>query len=198
MGTKNTLPAKKDVARGLLLRGTVFVHLDPRGEDVMVPPWFKGQAQLVLQLGLDMPIPIPDLRVDDEGVFGTLSFNRAPFTCSVPWEVVFALVGEDGRGMVWPESMPAEIRAEVEREAGLAPAAVPEPTETPPHGTEPPPHGEAPADDADVVDLTSRRDGPPVRPVLRPAGQGGPSREGAGLERRRGRRALPPYLRVVK
>ena len=114
---KQPLPGKKDVARALLLKGTVFVHLDPRSDDVVVPAWLKRQPQLVLQVGLDMLIPIPDLRVDDSGVYGTLSFNRNPFTCSVPWHAVFAVVGDDGRGMVWPDSMPSEIAAEVEREA---------------------------------------------------------------------------------
>jgi hypothetical protein len=111
------LPLKRDVAKMLLRKGSLFVHLDPRASDVFVPPWLRHQAQLVLQVGFDMPIPIPDLRVDDEGVFGTLSFSRNPFTCAVPWHAVFALVGDEGRGMVWPESMPPEIAAEVEREA---------------------------------------------------------------------------------
>ena len=113
----SSLPNKKDVARALLLKGTVFVHLDPRSDAVAVPPWLKRQPQLVLQVGLDMPVPIPDLRVDDSGVLGTLSFNRTSFTCVVPWDAVFAVVGDDGRGMVWPASMPPEIAAEVEREA---------------------------------------------------------------------------------
>src|SRR5262245_51051833 len=111
------LPLKRDVAKMLLRKGSLFVHLDPRASDVFVPPWLRHQAQLVLQVGYDMPIPIPDLRVDDDGVFGTLSFSRNPFTCAVPWHAVFALVGDEGRGMVWPESMPPEIAAEVEREA---------------------------------------------------------------------------------
>lgn len=111
------LPGKKDVARALLLKGTVFVHLDPRHDGVAVPAWLRGQPQLVLQVGLDMPIPIPDLRVDGNGVYGTLSFNRQAFTCSVPWDAVFAVVGDDGKGMVWPESMPPEIASEVDREA---------------------------------------------------------------------------------
>src|SRR5689334_172625 len=132
------LPDKRDVARALLLKGTVFVHLDPRSEDVRVPSWLKRQPQLVLQVGLDMPVPIPDLRVDDGGVFGTLSFNRTSFTCSVPWDAIFAVVGDDGRGMVWPGSMPQEIAAEVERESkrgrlpvGNQPNAFPRPPEVP-------------------------------------------------------------------
>ena len=110
------LPAKKDVARALLLRGSVFVHLDPRRAGVLVPTRLRLQAQVVLQVGLDMPVPIPDLRVDDEGVYGTLSFKGVPFTCFVPWSSVFALVGDDAKGMVWSTEMPSEIAAEVDRE----------------------------------------------------------------------------------
>ncbi|HEY8427744.1 MAG TPA: ClpXP protease specificity-enhancing factor SspB [Sandaracinaceae bacterium] len=111
----DALPPKKDVARALLLRGSVFVYLDPRRERVRVPPWLANQAQLVLQVGLDLPVPIPDLRVDDTGVYGTLSFNRSPFHCSVPWEAVYALAGDDGMGFVWQDDMPDEIAAEVEQ-----------------------------------------------------------------------------------
>jgi hypothetical protein len=83
---------------------------------VLVPSRLRSQPQVVLQVGLDMPVPIPDLRVDDAGVFGTLSFKGVPFSCFVPWGAVFALVGEDTKGMVWNADMPAEIAAEVERE----------------------------------------------------------------------------------
>jgi stringent starvation protein B len=103
------LPPKKEVALALLERGSVHVHLDPRAAGVVVPAWFKRQAQLVLQVGLNMPVPIPDLRVDDEGMSCTLSFNRSPFFCVVPWSSVYAMVGDDGRGMVWPEDVPPEV-----------------------------------------------------------------------------------------
>jgi hypothetical protein len=83
--------------------------LDPRAARVVVPPWFKKQPQLVLQIGLNMPVPIPDLRLDDEGMSCTLSFNRAPFYCVVPWPSVYAMVGDDGRGMVWPDDVPPEV-----------------------------------------------------------------------------------------
>jgi hypothetical protein len=100
-------------------------------EEAVVPPWLSDQPQLVLQIGLDLPVPIPDLRVDDVGVYGTLSFNRAPFTCSVPWEAVFAVVSDDGQGMIWPESVPSEISAEIEREAGRQPPPGPAAEEQP-------------------------------------------------------------------
>jgi len=186
------LPLKRDVAKMLLRKGSLFVHLDPRASDVFVPPWLRHQAQLVLQVGFDMPIPIHDLRVDDDGVFGTLSFSRNPFTCAVPWHAVFALVGDEGRGMVWPESMPAEIAAEVEREAMRSKV-----------GSEPPR-----ASDTRQLRDASRdprivSDGPKEREVatLRAAEPGGRRRDSnrPGASKSGGRRrALPPYLRVVK
>jgi stringent starvation protein B len=206
------LPEKRDVARALLLKGTVFVHLDPRSDEVRVPSWLKRQPQLVLQVGLDMPVPIPDLRVDDAGVFGTLSFNRTSFTCSVPWEAVFAVVGDDGRGMVWPGSMPQEIAAEIERESsrGRVPmsqaSAKPEAT-----------HPDLTASiDVEQLKPTQRsvrpaKRKPPARPAAQPQTQ---SAKRAPVPRNPGRlelisgmgggtstakpRTLPPYLRVIK
>jgi stringent starvation protein B len=116
------LPKKKDVALALLEQASVFVHLDPRMDKVFVPPWFKNKPQLVLQIGLNMAIPIPDLEVDDAGLSCTLSFNRSPHHCKIPWNAVFALVGDNGRGMVWPDDVPPEVAAEAEKQAKAAQA----------------------------------------------------------------------------
>jgi stringent starvation protein B len=107
-----TLPSKKEVVLALLERSSVFIHLDPRRDLVAVPPWFKKQPRLVLQIGLNMPVPIRDLSVDDECISCTLSFNRSPYFCWIPWHAIFALVGEDQRGMVWPDDVPPELVAQ--------------------------------------------------------------------------------------
>jgi stringent starvation protein B len=115
------LPRKQDVAQALLEQSSVFVHLDPRAERVSVPAWFKKQPQLVLQIGLNMAVPIHDLRVDEEGLACTLSFNRSPHYCVVPWSSVYALIGEDGRGMVWPDDVPPEVAAQMQQKAAPKP-----------------------------------------------------------------------------
>lgn len=102
-------PSKKDQLLRLLQRGSVFVHLDPRREEVIVPEWLANRPQLVLQLGLNFQIPIPDLVVDDYGVRCTLSFNRSPFHCSIPWHAVYALVDDDGQVNLWHEELPTEL-----------------------------------------------------------------------------------------
>ena len=109
MSPTQPLPAKKDVALAFLERSSVYVHLDPRPASVIVPPRFKTQPKLILQVGLNMALPILNLRVDDEGMGCTLSFDRKPFFCVVPWASVFAMVGDDGRAMVWPDDVPAEV-----------------------------------------------------------------------------------------
>ncbi|OQX67923.1 MAG: hypothetical protein B6A08_12695 [Sorangiineae bacterium NIC37A_2] len=104
------LPPKPDVALLLLQsQSSVYVHLDPRGPDVFVPAWFKNQPQLVLQVGMNMAVPIPDLNVGQTALSCTLSFNRRPEFCKIPWDAVYGLVGEDGRGMIWPDSIPPEV-----------------------------------------------------------------------------------------
>jgi stringent starvation protein B len=106
------LPAKKEVVLALLEQSTVYIHLDPRSDHVQVPPWFKRQPQLVLQIGLNMPVPIPDLNIDEGGISCTLSFSRQKHFCQLPWSSIYALVGDDGRGMVWPEDIPPEVAAQ--------------------------------------------------------------------------------------
>jgi hypothetical protein len=53
----------------------------------------------------------------------TLSFNRAPFWCRLPWNAVYALVGEDGRGMVWPDDVPPEVEQQMQKQQGQPGAA---------------------------------------------------------------------------
>ena len=109
--------AKREFAIALLQESSVFVHLDPRREGVIVPGWLKKQPQLVLQVGLNMAVRIPDLDVGEQAVCCTLSFNRSPLFCRVPWTAVFGLVGEDGRGRIWPEDVPLEIAAQMQQQA---------------------------------------------------------------------------------
>jgi stringent starvation protein B len=127
MPAEPPLPPKKAVAMALLQGPSMLVHLDPRREGVVVPPHFRRQPQLVLQFGLNLAVPIRDLDVNEEGLSGTLSFNRSPCWCYLPWSAVYALVGEDGRGMVWPDDVPPEIAAGAQRAADARPAPAKKP-----------------------------------------------------------------------
>lgn len=188
------LPPKKDVALELLQGPSLFIHLDPRRPGVVVPKWFMGQANLVLQVGLNMAIPIPDLNVDDDGVTCTLSFNRSPFFCRMPWTAIYALIGEEGQGMIWPEDVPPEVAAQQQRAKAAPPPKKPKPKL-------------AAVASADGPRATPKTDPPATVPhetVAAKASEPPPKEddgiidepsEGAGGKKKR---ELPPYLRVIK
>jgi stringent starvation protein B len=184
------------------------VHLDPRQASVAVPAGFKKQPQLVLQVGLNMPVPIKDLQLDDEGMSCTLSFSRTPFFCVVPWSSVFAIIGcDDGRGMVWPDDVPAEVTRQAEGREQVPAArkdlpkavAVAETSANPPRAKRArkrpqlraAPDGEARETPASKPGR-SGQEVAPARPALSSAAAVRP----AAPTRRK--RELPPYLRVVK
>jgi len=215
MSTQHPLPPKKEVALALLERSSVHLHLDPRVDGVTVPPWLKKQPQLVLQIGLNMPVPIPDLRLDDEGMSCTLSFQRSPFFCVVPWSSIFAMVGEDGRGMVWPDDVPPEVAQQAAAKAadaaqkaaptgkrqgaaeGAAPSSKPKrPRKKPALAAAPPPEGTKGSSPSTprAVPAPAPAEAPPT--PVQPAAQ--QRRPGNGGAARKPKRELPPYLRVVK
>lgn len=206
-------PPKKDQLQKLLARGSVFVHLDPRREGVKVPEWLAARPQLVLQLGLNFAIPIPDLVIDEQGVRCTLSFNRAPFYCVLPWSAVYAVVAEDGQVTVWPKEVPPELvpapapvrrgspSARGERNKPQRPriAAVPPiapEADAKAEGPAPaPPAG--PAGGGVVRQLRPKAAPPPPPEPEAPAEPEAPP-EPTPTPRGKKPKALPSYLRVVK
>ena len=63
----------------------------------------------MLQYGHDLPIPIPDLEVDEYGVRATLSFSRAAHLTVVPWSAVYVVACDDGRGVLYSEDVPPDV-----------------------------------------------------------------------------------------
>jgi len=102
-------PSKQEAFLTLLSEGWVALHLDARRPGVVVPAPFSSQAQLVLQYGRSMPIPIPDLEVTAAGVSATLSFSRVPHRTYVPWSAVFAVTCTNGCGAIYREDAPREL-----------------------------------------------------------------------------------------
>jgi hypothetical protein len=144
-----------------------------------------------------MPIPIRDLDIDETGIACTLSFNRSPFHCVMPWTSIFALVGEDGRGMVWPDDVPPEVAQQTTPKTGRdgkrTPAARPVRAEAP-RGKRP--RAEEKMEKEDVrTKLAIVPEGQEAGAA--PAETRAPEREESPPPRKP-KRELPPYLRVVK
>jgi stringent starvation protein B len=188
---ESPLPPKKDVANVLLEGPSVYVHLDPRREGVNVPKWFQSQPQLVLQIGLNMAVPIHDLDIADEGISCTLSFNRQPHWCFLPWSAIYALIGEDGRAMIWPDDVPPELAAQLER---------------PKLSAVPAKKAKKRARPMAVVKKQAKKPKPEApKPARRLASVPAPAPDEEradsgddGGEERPEKRSLPPYLRIIK
>jgi stringent starvation protein B len=218
------LPPKKEVALALLEGSSLFVHMDPRRAGVIVPKRFLDKPQLVLQIGMNMFIPIPDLKVDDEGITCTLSFDRSPIWCRMPWSAIYALVGEDGRGMMWPNDIPPEVVAQMQNPPPQAGAKVPakkqrrlaavadappssdegaEPgeklAEDAPESSEEPPQKaeESPVAAVSQVEDTAREGAEAEEAAEKPEEPAAPASPPPGGARKP-KRELPPYLRVIK
>jgi len=186
-----TLPSKKEVLLELLEKSNVLMHIDARREDVVVPKHCKANPQLVLQVGLNLAIPIRDLDVSDVGVTCTLSFNRTPFPCVLPYPAIFAMVAEDGRAMVWPEDVP-EVVARAHEEEARREGKIPPARE---------PRALSPAT-PNVLQSKRIREESKARPEQKRAPKTNkpvPAKPAAEANSpARPKRELPPYLRVIK
>jgi hypothetical protein len=96
---------KRDAFLRLIAGGEMMVHLDATRDGVVVPGSFAGRQDLALAFGRDLATPIPDLEVDAQGIRATLSFDRRPFHCTLPWEAIYAMTAGEG-GVVWEDSVP--------------------------------------------------------------------------------------------
>jgi hypothetical protein len=102
-------PSKHEVFLALLRDSWTSLHLDARRAGVIVPAHLKSEPYLVLQYGHDLPIPIPDLEVDEHGVRATLSFSKQPHRTVVPWTAVYVVTCDDGRCVLYQEDVPEDV-----------------------------------------------------------------------------------------
>lgn len=109
--TPTDRPSKQEAFLTFLKDGWVTVYVDARRPGVSVPPHLKDEARLVLQYGLNMPVPVDDLEVTEAGIKATLSFSRQPHSTLIPWTAVYVIACTDGRGVLYQEDVPAELMA---------------------------------------------------------------------------------------
>ncbi len=189
---------------------SVYVKFDARRDGVVLPPHLKRDAGLVLQYGLNMRIPIPDLDIGEAGIGATLSFNRTPVWTFVPWSAVFAIVSESG-ARLWEADAPPDLPL------GEAAARGARPSE--PHASKPPKRpslraveGGRRAEEPPAVEpgekMASLIDELPSEPLVAPEIEPAPSPPPSAARAEddivdvpgpaKKKRELPPWLRVVK
>jgi hypothetical protein len=115
-------PDKLKTVRAMLATNRdVYVHVDARLPEVILPEHLTDRPQVVLAIGHNMATPIPDLVVNSFGVSGTLSFDGVGYHVFVPWVALFAALIPTGRGCVWSEDVPAEVITSMKRaKSGVA------------------------------------------------------------------------------
>jgi stringent starvation protein B len=107
----DTPMSKEAVVLKLLAEGDTMLCLDARYQGVRVPQQHANNHALRLILNLNFPQPI---EVTAQGVSANLSFGGRRYTCYIPMEAVWAAFNPDTmQGMMWPDSMPAEVKAEL-------------------------------------------------------------------------------------
>jgi hypothetical protein len=75
--------SKQQEVVDLLQQGTVTIAVATAY--ATLPAVLKEQTHVILDIGYDLPVPIPDLMIDHHGISGTLSFSRRPFFVYVRW-----------------------------------------------------------------------------------------------------------------
>ncbi|MDP2343331.1 MAG: hypothetical protein Q8O67_20400 [Deltaproteobacteria bacterium] len=123
-------PEKLRVFARLIERGMVMVTTDAR-RNARVPAKFAGELQL--NLNFSHKFGVADFFYDDDGVRCSLSFQGQAFFCDLPWTAVWGLTSHaDGERVLWPDSLPEELRS-------LLPAQARHPTAKDDDGDDPPP-----------------------------------------------------------
>lgn len=104
----------KDVAMlSLLEHGSVITAFNADYDGVNMPSHFTGD--IALRWGYDLSPPIPDLKISDYAVEGTLQFNGIPYRVTIPWGAIFAMRAEGtDHSITWSREVEVEIGVEAE------------------------------------------------------------------------------------
>jgi len=108
-----TKEMKVEAVRALLKEcDSILVWVLNEVEGVTLPDYIKAANEVtVLELGLDMKTPIPDLVVSPLGITATLSFARSPFFVTLPWEAIGMVRAKDGGEPKAPEKAERRLTA---------------------------------------------------------------------------------------
>lgn len=112
---------KAVLERMLQVCDVVRVHFDPRAEGVHVPGQFRADPLMSLEVGLNLPIPIRDLEIGEAGLYATLSFNRTPYYCEVPFAAFYAIDNLSAQTRVLCRTLPSPPGVTPKAEPGMAP-----------------------------------------------------------------------------
>jgi hypothetical protein len=88
----------------------VLVLVDGQHPDLIMPADIRALYPLVLDYDPHALVPIDDLKIDDDGVSATLSFNRVGHKTFVPWLAILGLTNRTTPRQTSPAPKPAPKR----------------------------------------------------------------------------------------
>ena len=91
----------------------IYVQLDAREEEVVVPQSHKDDPMLTLKMSNSFNY-IPN--INENGIAVNLRFDGSYFECSIPWEKVWGLRTESGEQKIWKEDIPKEVALKMAKE----------------------------------------------------------------------------------
>jgi hypothetical protein len=97
--------------QALALGTNVGVRFIPGAPGVEIPTCADTAEPTLFLYGLNMARPIPDLRVEEDGIHATLAFGREEHLTFVPWTAV-AAIGGDSFGAVFALSPTVPVQVE--------------------------------------------------------------------------------------
>jgi hypothetical protein len=97
--------------------GETGVQINAGAPGVKIPDHIDKTKPLVFVYGYNQPRPIPDLKVDDEGISATLVFGIEWLPTFVPWPAVVAITGEQVGLVIFLDGKVVTERPEPERPA---------------------------------------------------------------------------------
>lgn len=99
--------SKIEALNEFLDEGRTMIYVNARADDVDVPPHFRDNPNLRLDLSRRFPRP---MAISDAGVMAELSFGGTPHTCTIPWDAVFGMFNHvTHKELLWPEDIPEEL-----------------------------------------------------------------------------------------
>lgn len=109
----------------MIAEGKTLVIFDGTFDGVLVPDHLKILPRV--DLNWSLRFGLQDFEFDERGVRGTLSFNREPFYCDIPWAAVYAMENLNSKlqRRTWPERIPKVFFRTYETRVREAPPSPP-------------------------------------------------------------------------
>lgn len=100
----------------------MLIHVDTRTCDVMVPENLRNTPSVTFKLSRLFQ---GATEISDRLVTAQLLFGATRHTCIFPYDSIWGATSFKGSNIIWPESAPAEVLAQMEKEPQAKPRPQP-------------------------------------------------------------------------